>query len=147
MTLTKKRTKPRRTTSPRCETQRCKKPAKIEGRCITHAEREADRLFSLWIRDRDQRCTYADLMGASDCKGPLQAAHVYSRRYMATRYNPANVHALCAGHHLMVDTHQAHKDEWAIARIGVAMFDILRSASIAGLSRVESVTAALEWLS
>lgn len=80
--------------SPRCSRQRCSKPARVDKLCATHAKHEADRLFSLAIRERDGRCVR--------CNGTfgLQCAHKISRRYLATRWKKANAVALCSKCHL-----------------------------------------------
>jgi len=51
---------------------------------------ELDRLTSLIVRRRDRRCV--------TCWGRrgLQCSHFYSRRYLATRFDLRNCHAMCA---------------------------------------------------
>lgn len=114
--MPRKRAKPRRTTSPRCSSQRCKKRAEIRGLCISHAENRADRLFSRWVRDRDGRCTAAGVLDG-ECKGILQAAHIVGRRNHAVRYDPHNCWTACAAHHYTIDQHgqEAAKHLWAKA--------------------------------
>lgn len=89
------------------------------GLCIGHAEAEADRLFSLWVRARDGRCT-AKTLFESPCSGPLQCAHIIGRRNKAVRFDPDNAHALCAAHHAKVDQHESlgGKYEWIVAVLG-----------------------------
>jgi hypothetical protein len=72
----------------RCKRQRCSKPVRAEGLCAIHAKHEADRLFSLMIRARDERC-----VRCGETYG-LQCCHKVSRRYMTTRYSPANAVAM-----------------------------------------------------
>ena len=155
VTLPRKRPKPRRTTSPRCSNQRCKKRAEIRGLCVSHAEQRADRLFSRWVRDRDGRCTAAGVLDG-ECKGTLQAAHIVGRRNHAVRYDPRNVHALCAAHHYTVDQHgQEHaKHRWAenavfdMERPGDHLLDDLyRDAGDFTTNRRQAIEEALGWLS
>lgn len=42
----------------------------------------------------------------------LQAAHVMSRRYMATRWDRANIMALCRTHHYMFTEHPLKWEQW-----------------------------------
>ena len=87
--------------------------------CIAHAERKADRAFSLYVRARDARCTAAGMFDI-ECRGNLQAAHVVGRRRYSVRFDPANVHALCQAHHYHVDRHGSEnaKYRWAVTAIG-----------------------------
>ena len=104
---------------PRCKTGRCDKRSEIQDLCITHAERKADRKFSLWVRARDKKCTAEGLFDI-ECKGTLQAAHIIGRRRYAVRYDPLNVHALCAAHHYHIDQHGSEdaKYKWAVEVLG-----------------------------
>lgn len=79
------------------------KPAQRASR-----KRLADRLFGQVIR----WAGYCEAMeGRIECKGPLQCAHIFSRRYHAVRWNEVNALSLCAGHH----TYWTHRpDEWWI---------------------------------
>ena len=71
--IKRKATTKRRTTPPRCSVQRCNKRAEIRGWCISHAEQRADRLFSRWVRDRDDRCTAAGVLDG-ECRLDLAYA-------------------------------------------------------------------------
>lgn len=146
--LAKKR-KPRRTTSPRCTTRGCKKPAKVAGYCITHGDRESWRLFSLWIRNRDGGCTAAGLFGFP-CSGPLQAAHIIGRRNWKVRLDPRNVHALCAAHHRHVDSsgRESFKREWAmrVFHYTTASYEALYRDALEFGDRTTAIAAALAWL-
>lgn len=106
----RKRTKPRKSKTPRCVTLRCGKPAQVAGMCRTHAKRETDRLFSLYIRNRDRKCRNCMATEA------LQAAHVVSRRYMATRWDPDNCITLDRRCHLR-QTHNPLEGEVMFDRI------------------------------
>ena len=115
--------------SPRCVVQRCNKPARVNDRCKTHAQRLADREFSLMIRDRDRRCMAGRMGGpwpVMACNGGLQCAHLISRRYMATRCTPENAVALCAAHHRWLDLHPEEKTEISRAFLGSDVYELLR---------------------
>src|SRR5215213_4458121 len=51
---------------------------------------ELDRLVSLIVRRRDRRC-----VTCGETRG-LQCSHFYSRRYLRTRFELTNCHAMCA---------------------------------------------------
>lgn len=152
MTLTRtqplrKKRKPRRTTSPRCSTQRCNKRAEIRDLCVSHAERHADKLFSAWVRERDGRCTGAALFLATKCSGALQTAHIVGRRNHAVRYDPRNAHALCQAHHILIDQHgqEGAKFEWSLAVNANAHIPLMHDARQPA-DRRASIEAALAWL-
>ena len=63
--------------------------------------KEADRLFSLYIRGRDKVCQHPLCN-----KRKLHCAHIFSRRNMNLRWYPDNAIGLCFYHHL----HWAHKE-------------------------------------
>lgn len=56
---------------------------------ISYLKRKADRVFSLWVRQRE-KCCYT--CGSTN---NLQAGHFISRSYLALRYNETNVHSQC----------------------------------------------------
>lgn len=145
--IKRKRTTKRRTTSPRCTVRTCNTRAEIRGWCIKHAEAVADRLFSKWVRARDGRCTAAGVLGG-ECKGILQAAHVNGRGKKSVRFDPRNVHALCAAHHYTVDQHgrEAEKRLWATGCLGASEYDTLMSDALVTMKRRQAVEEALEWL-
>ncbi len=129
--LVRKKAKKRVWKTPRCGVRGCKKPREIQAHvagcvqdevghsceyqmfCRSHAKAEADRRFSLFIRERDGRCMFPT---ESACVGPLQCCHILSRRFLATRYDPDNAVAGCAGHHAywtrQPDRWQAFLETW-----------------------------------
>lgn len=130
-----------------CPMQRCSGRPAINGVCISHAERLADKLFSEWIRARDGTCTVAPL-AQTPCGGPLQCAHVIGRGKHLHRYDPANSHAACRDHHARIDQHQelGLKVRWAVSRLGEEGWQRLIERSWVTTPRLVAVTAALEWL-
>ena len=96
-----------------CARQRCKtRTWNGYDLCRTHATRLADESFARHIR-RFGRCALmapaSDSRWRGPCSGPLQCAHIISRRYRVTRWAPENALPLCAGHHTYY-TH--HPLEW-----------------------------------
>lgn len=78
----------------RCSIQRCNKPVRVDTYCRTHATREADRLFSIFIRQRDRKCMRCWDDYAKVEEFGLQCCHVVSRKYRATRWDPDNAIAM-----------------------------------------------------
>jgi len=143
--LKRKSATKRRTTSPRCERQRCNKRAEIEGLCVSHAEQRADDLMSLWVRARDHFCM-ANF--EHECSGRFQAAHIIGRRNQAVRYDPRNVWSLCDKAHPKVDQHTAFgiKVDWALSLLGEDGFAALREDARVMTDRRQAIEAALGWL-
>jgi hypothetical protein len=77
------------------------------GLCDLHA---ADWLFQRYIRESGP--CYAAREDTHTCAGGMQAAHVWSRRYKAIRWDEANCIPLCAGAHHFYTLRPA---EWAEA--------------------------------
>jgi len=115
--------------------------------CISHAEQTADDAFSLWIRERDGRCTGAGVL-PGECEGHRQAAHTVGRKNHTVRYSPQNVGSLCQRHHIMVDQAGAEhaKFLWATHRLGVTGYSELMLAARPITPRREAVEAALSIL-
>ncbi len=61
--------------------------------------RDCDRLWSKLIK-RDGVCYGLKVFPRHVCKGPLQAAHGFSRRYAGTRHDLRNGFPLCAALHV-----------------------------------------------
>lgn len=109
--LPKKRKTKRRTTSPRCDRQRCTRPQagiteQLVGLCKTHLVREADRLMSLHVRSEVGQCQ------ACGSTQTLQWAHVHSRRYLAIRWDRENSTCLCARCHAFFTHKPLEWEEW-----------------------------------
>lgn len=88
--------------------------------------READRLFSLWIRARDgQRCR---LCGSAE---RIQCAHLFSRRYRGARWNEANAWALCSKCHMRYTHRPLEWDDLLRSTLGEgAYWSLRRSAAV-----------------
>jgi hypothetical protein len=126
----------------------CNNPARLRGWCVPHEEAEADRLFSLWIRRRDGRCTAANGFNL-ECKGVLQAAHFIGRTNKTGRYDKRNVHALCQAHHLMIDQkgREGAKLSWVMNCIGTeSVASLILEVNTTMTKRPDAIEAALEWL-
>lgn len=86
---------------------------------------KADKLFSLWIRTRDewtcQRChtRYTPPTAALHC------SHFMGRAKENTRFEPLNADALCYGCHQYFTSHPAEHYAWQVGKKGQKMVDRL----------------------
>ena len=87
----------------------------------TTLRNKCDRLFSLYIRDRDKVCVRC---GTTQ---NLQCAHVFSRIYMKVRFDPRNAVALCAGCHKYMTHYGIQWEEFIRGRMGDEAYEELRS--------------------
>lgn len=91
--------------------------------------RPSDKLFSQYIRTRDdwtcQRCykTYEPPTQALHC------SHFQGRGKESTRFDPENAVALCYGCHQYFTSHPAEHYQWQVNRLGQDVVDklVLRS--------------------
>jgi 5-methylcytosine-specific restriction endonuclease McrA len=65
------------------------KKLKKKLKTISWLKKKADKIFSLWIRQREKSCYTC---GSTN---NLQAGHFVSRSYLALRYDERNVHTQC----------------------------------------------------
>ena len=96
----------------------------------------ATRLHSQYVRLRDGRCVRC---GRTD---NLQCAHVFSRRYTATRTAELNAVALCASCHLYLTQNPLEHVTFFRRYLGDDTFFMLRDLAYAG---VGTVTKAEFW--
>lgn len=90
----------------------------------TTQRNKADKLFSRYIRLRDRECR--------SCLTPLnlQCAHIFSRRYMSVRFDPANAMALCAGCHKKYTHNPIEWEDFCIKQMGVDDYQDLRRRAV-----------------
>ena len=91
-------------------------------------EREADKLFSRFIRFRDERCQLLDVK----CWGELECAHLIRRGYKAVRWEPLNAVALCRFHHDWMTAHPLEWNAWRVEWVGPATFAVLWGRALNG---------------
>lgn len=89
-----------------CRLARCKRHAGPNGICKTHDTQRRDREFSLMIRDRDGGCMRCGSAEFGQC------AHVLSRSYRLTRWDPENAVRLCRDCHAWQTHHPLEGDEF-----------------------------------
>lgn len=93
-------------------------------------KRKADKLFSAFIRETNQ-CEWC---GARN--DTLQAAHIFTRAYNVTRYDPLNALCLCAKCHFRWHKEPIEAVEWVREYLGSDVYDELRFKA---KSRVEKI--------
>ncbi len=94
--------------------------------------RKADRLFSIFIRDRDGNCCRE--CGASF---RVQCAHIISRRYDATRWSLDNAVTLCAKHHMKWTHDPLGWEDWVNERFGPQRLRSLKLRARQGVAKVD----------
>jgi 5-methylcytosine-specific restriction endonuclease McrA len=82
-------------------------------------KRELDKLFSQYLRKIIGKC--------ENCgrKDNLQIHHLFSRRYMALRYDPDNILVLCSGCHFHFHNNPLLWAEKAKAKLGEKKYNEL----------------------
>lgn len=90
---------------------------------IGQLKRDADRVFSLWIRKRDKRCVTCG-------SRPDHAGHYVPRNWLGLRYNEVNVHAQCVSCNIFK---KGAMDEYALflkSHYGLDILDILKTMKV-----------------
>lgn len=91
----------------------------------------ADEFFSMLVRARARRCARCGKAGQRNSLGlfvkGLECAHIFPRRYWATRVDEDNAIALCGPCHADFTGHPFRWENWVIARIGRPAWDALRA--------------------
>jgi hypothetical protein len=97
-----------------------KKPKKIK-------EIDVDKVFSLFIRNRDGSCRYPGIHA-----GNLQNSHFYTRTARSVRWDEENCDALCGKHHQYLEGRKnAEYYEWKLKMLGRPRFEALRRRYVA----------------
>lgn len=89
---------------------------------------KATRLHSLVVRSRG-RCERCGERNADK----LQAAHIISRRFAATRTDERNAWCLCARCHMSLTEHPDEHMALVVQTIGMEAFDELKAKALAGI--------------
>ncbi len=92
------------------------------------AKKRADVAFSKIVRSRG--VCEARMWEAAECAGPLQCAHIISRRFSNTRCVEDNAMALCAGHHHYFTDHPVEWGRFVLWMIGDDAYDALQELSL-----------------
>jgi len=95
-------------------------------------KRRADKLFSKYIRSVNH-CEWCGTRDAST----LQCAHVFSRRFLVTRWSPLNANCLCASCHFKAHQKPVEYVEWVKEYLGEAVYDELRREAKVSVRKVD----------
>lgn len=87
----------------------------------TALKNKADRLFSEFIRSQG----VCEWCGRSN-NVQLQCAHIFSRRYLVTRWEPINAVCLCAGCHRKAHDQPVEFTEFVKEYLGEEIYNELR---------------------
>ena len=120
-----------------------KKPSK------TYYKNKADRIFSQMIRDRDRVCV-ANRERIDTCESPdwLQCAHIHTRSYSATRFDPDNAVTLCRSCHMYYTQRPLEFKVFIDLVLGENYYDRLGIRALAGAHRqhvIDWKAEAEEW--
>lgn len=86
----------------------------------------ADRLFSQYIRTRDNWTCQRCLKKYEPPTNALHCSHFMGRGKEATRFEPLNADALCYGCHQYFTSQPAEHHSWQVMKKGQDMVDKLR---------------------
>lgn len=88
-----------------------------------------DKLFSEYIRTRDNWACRRCLAKHPPPTNALHCAHIFTRSKKSTRFDPENAVALCYGCHSFLDRNPLEKYDWYIKNFSQEKFDRLRLRS------------------
>lgn len=135
--LRPKRAKPRRK-AVTCSIRSCARRPSVLGLCKTHATQRADKLVGDYVKKRDGYCVVVvhgnrpDAMVTGNHAGAIQWAHLISRRYHATRWDPEASVTMCAGHHKFFTERPLEHEEWATFWLGPSAWLKLKRKALDG---------------
>jgi hypothetical protein len=100
---------------------------------------KADKIFSKFIRDRDQRCFF--------CPNPAtQCSHFWGRGNSATRYGPKNCDGICGGCHMR---HEGSKQglyrELKLKQLGKKAYAALERPAHSIVKRSDAIRAFMDF--
>lgn len=117
--------KPLRRGKPPARTKRPRRQRKTGPAALARA---CDKLWSLIVRRRGA----CESSGRLASEAVLQAAHGFSRRYRATRWNLLNGFCLSAAAHVYYTHRPLEWDQWLRDRWGEPVYNELRRIALAG---------------
>lgn len=106
--------------------------------------RTSDRLFSEWVRTRDNwTCQRCGAYHAPPTRA-LHCSHFQGRGKESTRFEPLNADALCYGCHQYFTSHPADHYAWQVQRKGQTLVDRIVLASN-GYKKRDDKMEAMYW--
>jgi 5-methylcytosine-specific restriction endonuclease McrA len=91
----------------------------------------ADKLFSEYIRSIG-KCEWCGAVNDT-----LQCAHVFSRAYLVTRWEPINANCLCASCHFKWHQQPVEAVEWVKEYLGEDVYDELRRVAKTSVKKID----------
>ena len=88
--------------------------------------RQADKQFSLYIRNRDEWKCNRCLKQYDEGSQGLHNSHFWSRGRESTRFDPENCDAMCFGCHQYLGSNPAEYTEWKRKQLGETKFNKLK---------------------
>jgi len=102
---------------------------------------KADKLFSLYIRERDQKCFFCP-------NKATQNSHFWGRGNSSTRYDPENCDGICGGCHMR---HEGSKQglyrTLKIEQLGKKGYDALERRARSTMKRSDAIVKCMMLLS
>lgn len=102
---------------------------------------KADKLFSIYIRERDQHCYFCN-------NKATQNSHFWGRGHSATRYDPENCDGICGGCHMR---HEGSKQglyrEKKIEQLGEDGYMALQRRAMSTVKRSDAIARCMVLLS
>lgn len=117
----------RATSCPRC-VQKDRGAKRRTAKPRTKIRAELDRLFAAEVRASGP-CAARDYPGHR-CAGPLQCAHIVSRRYEATRWDRQNAMPLCAGAHRFFTLRSLEWEAFVVGRLSGDGYEQLKRKAL-----------------
>ena len=90
--------------------------------------KQCDTIVSKIVRSRG----VCEIKTDTECLGPLQCCHGFSRRYRATRWDFTNLWAGCARHHQYWTAHPEEWTDWMVRNLGSTEYHRLRWVAMNG---------------
>ena len=87
-----------------------------------------DKVFSLFIRQRDGVCQFPLRTPEDYHAGVLQCSHFFGRSARSTRWDEMNCDALCARHHQFLEGRKnGEYADWKLKQLGAFKFAALKT--------------------
>lgn len=124
-----------------------KKPSRVRNSKKAKAKHAADLAWSKAVRSKGPCFALGKVYAAfgdgghwrhSFCQGPIQACHIHSRRYLATRTDERNGVPMCAYMHDWFTVRPEDWKTWISKQIGQELYEELRLKALAGPKEVSN---------
>ena len=94
-------------------------------------KRKADRIFSAWIRS-EGACEWCGIRNDT-----LQCCHIFSRKYLVTRWEMDNAICMCAGCHFKSHAQPLEFAEFVKGYLGKKRYNALRRKAKTSIKKVD----------